>query len=371
MRISGITVYQVDLPVRDGGFRQSGGRVWRTLDSTIVRVDTDEGVSGWGEACPFGPNYVPAFVGGVRASLGLLCPALIGVDPVGLLAVNRAMDEALYGHGYAKTALDIACWDIAARVAGRPLCDLLGGRLIESNNVGGFFSLHQIDDVPHLMPLLQEAGAEQFEFKASGDTATDLAMIQAIGAAMRPHDRLKVDVNEGWRVDQAILISKRAGDVACIFEQPCRTYEECRAVKHAIDHPVSLDECVHTVQDLLRAHADRAIDQLNLKIGRIGGLTRSRQMRDLCVTLGIPVYIQDTAGSEFNAASTMHLAHSTPPHLMIYAWDCTNMNTIETGRGLVREDRGVAGAVMRASGEPGLGVEPLMDILGAPVAEYR
>ena len=56
---------------------------------------------------------------------------------------------------------------------------------------------------------------------------------------------------------------------------------------------------------------------------------------------------------------------------MIYAWDCTNMSTIETGQGLVREDRGVAGTVMRAFDEPGLGVEPFMDILGAPVARYR
>ena len=97
MKISGITEYQVNLPVRDGGFRQSSGRVWRTLDSTIVRIDTDDGVSGWGEACPFGPNYVPAFAGGVRASLELLGPALIGVDPCGLLAVNQVMDKALYG----------------------------------------------------------------------------------------------------------------------------------------------------------------------------------------------------------------------------------------------------------------------------------
>ena len=371
MKISGITAYQVNLPVRDGGFHQSSGRVWRTLDSTIVRIDTDDGVSGWGEACPFGPNYVPAFAGGVRAALELLGPALIGVDPCGLLAVNRVMDKALYGHAYAKTALDIACWDIAARAAGRPLCDLLGGRLTERNKAGGFFSLDQIDEVPDLMPVYQAAGAEQFEFKASGDTGTDLAMIRAIGAAMRPHDRLKVDVNEGWRVDQAILISKRVADIACIFEQPCKTYEECRAVKRAIGHPISLDECIHTVQDLLRAHADDAIDQLNLKIGRIGGLTRSRQMRDLCATLGIPMYIQDTAGSEFNAAATMHLAHSTPPHLLIHAWDCTNMNTLETGRGLIREDCGALNNVMRASHEPGLGVTPIAEILGEPAAEFR
>ena len=371
MKISGITVYQVDLPVRDGGFRQSSGRVWRSLESTIVRIDTDDGVTGWGEACPFGPNYLPAFAGGVRAALDLLGPALIGIDPVGGLAVNRVMDTALYGHGYAKTALDIACWDVAAREAGRPLCDLLGGRLTERNTPGGFFSLDQIDDVPELMALYQEAGAEQFEFKASGESETDLAMIRAIGASMRPHDRLKVDVNEGWRIDQAILISRAVSNIACIFEQPCKTYEECRAVKRSIGHAVSLDECIHSIQDLLRAHEDDAIDQLNLKIGRIGGLTRSRQMRDLCVTLGIPMYIQDTAGSEFNAAVTMHLAHSTPPELMIHAWDCANMNTVETGEGLLREDGGALGALLRASHNPGLGVEPFMDVLGEPVARYH
>ena len=81
MRIIKISVYQVDLPVQDGGFRQSSGRIWRTLDTSIIRIDTDLGITGWGETTPFGANYVPGFAEGARAGIGVLAPDLIGQDP--------------------------------------------------------------------------------------------------------------------------------------------------------------------------------------------------------------------------------------------------------------------------------------------------
>ena len=97
MRITRISVYQVDLPVRGGEFWQSSGRVWRNLDTTVVRIDTDEGITGWGETCPFGPNYVPAFAEGARAGMEVLAPHLLGADPRQLSDINLRMDTELYG----------------------------------------------------------------------------------------------------------------------------------------------------------------------------------------------------------------------------------------------------------------------------------
>lgn len=132
---------------------------------------------------------------------------------------------------------------------------------------------------------------------------------------------------------------------------------------------MALDECIHDVGDLLRAHRDRVLDVLNIKTGRVGGLSKARQMRDLCVSLGIRVYIQDTAGSEFSAAAIVHLAHSTPPGFLLSMWDCADLVETKTGRGLVRQHPGHI-HVVTATGEPGLGVEPLLDVLGEPMAEY-
>ena len=93
----------------------SGGRLhFERLDSTILRLDTDEGRVGWGEGSPWGSTYLPAFAGGIRAGVAELAPTVLGLDPRRTDVVYRAMDLALPGHGYVKSAIDMACWDLAA-----------------------------------------------------------------------------------------------------------------------------------------------------------------------------------------------------------------------------------------------------------------
>ena len=115
MRISQITVWQMDLPLRQPYFLSGGRLRFDRLDSTFVRIDTDAGLSGWGESCPWGHSYLPAHGPGVRAGLEILAPAVIGADPRCLDHVNRLMDVALPGHNYVKSAVDMACWDIFGR----------------------------------------------------------------------------------------------------------------------------------------------------------------------------------------------------------------------------------------------------------------
>ena len=111
-------------------YRLSGGRLrFESLDSTVVGVETDDGIVGWGEGCPWGATYLPAFGGGVRAGLEQIAPQLLGCDPRRVDVINGVMDAALPGHPYVKSALDIACWDILGKAAGLALCELLGGRV--------------------------------------------------------------------------------------------------------------------------------------------------------------------------------------------------------------------------------------------------
>ena len=128
MKIRKISVYQVDLPLHEGSYKWSGGKSVSVFDSTVVRIDTDEGVVGYGEVCPLGPFYLPAYAAGCRAGLKELAPHLIGVDPLQLDKLNRWMDAALKGHPYVKAGIDMACWDILGQVSGQPVCTLLGGR---------------------------------------------------------------------------------------------------------------------------------------------------------------------------------------------------------------------------------------------------
>src|SRR5262245_17618490 len=118
MKIRRISAYRVELPLREGSYRWSGGKSVTTFDSTVVRVDTDEGVTGHGEVCPLGPSYLPAYANGVRAGLAELAPHLLGESPLELAKLNRRMDAALKGHPYVKSAVDMACWDVLGKAAG-------------------------------------------------------------------------------------------------------------------------------------------------------------------------------------------------------------------------------------------------------------
>ncbi|MDG1425032.1 MAG: mandelate racemase, partial [Paracoccaceae bacterium] len=127
MKITRIFVFQVDLPL-EHPYWLSGGRLkFEMLDATFVKVETDAGITGWGEGTPWGHTYVPAHGPGIRAGIETMVPFIMGLDPRCVLDVERAMDLALPGHLYAKSPIDMACWDIAGQAAGMPIADLMGG----------------------------------------------------------------------------------------------------------------------------------------------------------------------------------------------------------------------------------------------------
>src|SRR5262245_58069421 len=128
MKIRRIAAYRTELPLREGSYKWSGGKSVSLFDSTLVRVETDTGLVGWGEVCPLGPAYLPSYAEGVRAGLAVLAPNLIGENPLELEKLNRRMDALLKGHPYVKTGVDVACWDILGQSAGLPIATLLGGR---------------------------------------------------------------------------------------------------------------------------------------------------------------------------------------------------------------------------------------------------
>ena len=132
MKISSIRVYQVDLPLVEGRYSWSEGKYVEVFDSTIVELVTDGGLSGFGEVCPLGPFYLPAFGAGARAGISELSGSLLGQDATAIGPMNQLMDRALLGHPYVKSAIDMACWDLLGKVCGRPVCDLLGGRFGDS-----------------------------------------------------------------------------------------------------------------------------------------------------------------------------------------------------------------------------------------------
>ena len=119
MKISKINVFQVDLPMKEGAYSWSN-QSFAAFDSTVVQIETDEGVSGVGEVCPLGPSYLPAYAEGARTGIATIGPDLLGEDPTHLARINHKMDRLLKGHPYVKSAIDIACHDILGKVTGQP-----------------------------------------------------------------------------------------------------------------------------------------------------------------------------------------------------------------------------------------------------------
>jgi L-alanine-DL-glutamate epimerase-like enolase superfamily enzyme len=161
----------------------------------------------------------------------------------------------------------------------------------------------------------------------------------------------------------ALRVVRAVRDVDVYIEQPCRTYEECLTVRRHCDHPFVLDESIDSLHVLLRGHADRAMDVVNIKISKFGGLTKARQARDLCVSLGIAMTIEDSWGGDIATAAIAHLAHSTPADLLFTTTDFNSYVTVSTADGAPRRVKGR----MAAAKEPGLGVRPKPDVLGKPV----
>ncbi len=197
VRISSIQVYRVNLPLNEGAYRFSGGRVATTFDSTIVRIDTDEGISGYGEFCPL-PSYLPAFPEGARAAIAMFAPALIGADPRELGDINRRMDEALRGHGYAKSPVDIACWDILGKTTGLPIVTLLGGRCGDDYALYRAISQESPEAMVRSVRSYRNEGYRKFQLKVGGEPDLDIERIIAVAAALAPGDVLVADANGGW-----------------------------------------------------------------------------------------------------------------------------------------------------------------------------
>jgi L-alanine-DL-glutamate epimerase-like enolase superfamily enzyme len=362
MKITRILAYRVLLPLREGSYKWSGGKSVTVFDSTIVAVETDAGITGYGEVCPLGPFYLPAYAQGARTGIAELGPHLLGEDPTEIAKLNRRMDAALLGHPYVKSAIDIACWDILGKVTGQPVCVLLGGRYGEDFILYRAISQESPADMAKRVAGYRAEGYRRFQLKVGGDPMVDIDRIHAVAAELQTGDRLIADANTGWLMHDALRVVRAVRDVDVYIEQPCRTYDECLTVRRHCDHPFVLDEVIDSIDPLLRGHADRAMDVVNIKISKFGGLTRARQARDLCVSLGIAMTIEDSWGGDITTAAIAHLAHSTPTEYLFTSTDFNSYVTVSTASGAPQRVDGRMAAPL----EPGLGLEPRMDVLGKP-----
>ena len=367
MKITRISVWQLDLPLTKPYYLSGGQLRFDQLDSTFVRVDTDEGLSGWGEGCPWGQTYLPAHGPGLRAGIETLAPALLGQDPRSPDHIDRVMDAALPGHPYAKSPLDIACWDLLGQAAGLPLWQLLGGVEAAPVPVNSSISTGPPDQMIALIEEARAAGYRSHSAKLGDiDPQVDIARIEAITAALIPGECVTCDINRAWTPGVALQVLNAVETTAWI-EQPCETLEQCAGVAGKVRQPVLLDECLHEFGDHLRAWRMDACAGLKVKPNRLGGLTKCRQVRDFSVAVGWRMHIEDVGGSALADTAAIHLASSTPQAFRMASWLCHYHLAVDPVPGQGARN---AGGMAAPPSAPGLGVAPDLAILGDPAAVY-
>jgi cis-L-3-hydroxyproline dehydratase len=373
VRITRIALYAVDLPYAGGTYRLSGGRSYTSFDASIVRLTCDDGTEGWGESTPFGSTYVAAHPAGTRAAIGLLAPALLGLDPRRTERVGDVMDRTLTGHADARTALDVACWDAFGRSVGLPVSDLLGGStdvpMAPTSSIGAGNPEEMRAHVAEYRARGYRAHSVKIgALDAEGGPALDAERIVASLADRRPGEFFLVDANGGLLPEGALRMIRLLPDgLDLALEAPCATWRETASLRARCPYPIVLDELAQTDADVAALVAGDVADGINLKVSKAGGLTPGRRHRDLARAAGLTVSVQDTVGSSLSYAAILHLGATVLPRSLRGVLNSEDMVT----RRVATLDTVVTADGVLPGRSPGLGATVDEDVLGEPVAVWE
>lgn len=367
MKIKSITVYQHDLPIAGGPYIMSSGPL-HALDTTLVRIEADNGIVGWGETCPLGPTYAPAHAAGARAALGALAPGLIGADLTRPLAFHQTMDSLLNGHAYAKAALDIALFDALGHFLGRSVADLLGGQLHET--VPSYYAVNigPAEETARLARAKTDEGYRRLQMKVGGrDVREDIEAARAVFAAIGKDVQLVLDANRGLSREEALWLSEGLRDLPLIIEQPCDDLVTCTQLRPLLHHPMYLDESADNLAQISRLVGSGLVDGFGMKVTRLGGLQPMMAFRDLCAASKVPHTCDDSWGGNVITAACIQCAATVSARQLAGVWsaqsyldhhyDSLNGPSVENGRFIV-------------SAAPGLGLAIDPEQFGSPAASF-
>ncbi|MDF1523485.1 MAG: enolase C-terminal domain-like protein [Trueperaceae bacterium] len=285
------------------------------LEYVLVKIETDEGLVGWGES-QADVGFFGHTVEDVQAAVtDYLGPYLIGGDPRDRDHLLSVVDYR--GHSTAKAGLDMALLDLAGRALGAPVADLLGGRHPERARV----SLEIAGGPPDAMAAecvrFVELGVRELKAKIGGHPDQDADRLRAIREAVGPDVRLRADANQGYDVKEAIRFCRlveRADVGLGLLEQPVAAHDlrGMALVRASVETPICADEACYSPVDALRIVEHGAADVLNVKIGKAGGLTAAKKVAAIAEAAGLRCVIGTAFGTGLEVAAKLHLFASTP-----------------------------------------------------------
>src|SRR5476651_1214813 len=332
------------------------GEEVRRADNVLVRIETDNGLTGWGEAAS-APLMTGDTLESIVSAVHYLEPALRGREPADIAGALAAMDGRMYGNHGAKAAIEIALYDLAGRAAGKPVHALLGGKARGRMALLGVIGGGDFDGDLRDAEKKKSAGVAAYKIKVGIDTAAkDAERTRAICKILGSGLLISADANQGFSTEQAIEYARVVqGSGLNFFEQPVEAHDLAgmAAVAAATDIAIGADEGIHSLDDITRHHERKAARGVSLKAIKLGGIRAVVEAGKLCERLGMNVNISCKTGeSSIACAAALHVA-SVIPNI---AWGLTLTHTAlgeDVSAQPLADRKGYADSLDR----PGLGID--------------
>ena len=365
MRVQSLSLWSVELTSHET-YYMAEGKTCATVETHVLRLTTETGLSGWGEVCPI-PHYLPAFAKGIPSAVAEMAPEIIGTTPIGVDAPMRKLDGFLIGHEAAKSLVDMALWDLFGKAVQQPLYTLLGGRTRRDMPLYHSITCIAPDEMARIARDAIATGIRQFQVKlgADADWEADAERLTKVREAVGVGPLVYGDWNCGASKLQATRTGRAVAHLDIMLEQPCKTLEDCAAVRSATGLPMKIDECAYDLATLQKARDLGCLDAVALNLSKFGGLSAMRRARDLTVHLGAEICAECTWGSDIVTAASLHFAASTPHGSLLNTCDLSSY----VGPRIAPDcPTRTNGRIAPPEGH-GLGVTPDMNVLGDPILE--
>ena len=370
MKIARVEAWSIHLPNAEGPYRMAGDRISTGQDVVVVRVTADDGTWGIGESGTVGVTFDSANLAGQVTGVTTLASVILGADPRTPESVHRRMSAAMTGHPYCKAPIDIAVWDLAARVGGVPLWKRLGGDGPESTPLYRPVQGATVEAVVAKTHERIAQGYQRLQVKVGDDPIVDAARVLAVREAAGPNVVIFADANCGFSLSAARRFVRALGsDGAGVFlEQPCATLLDCAKLRDSWTGPMVMDENIVSLAALLEANRLGVADGITVKLMRVGGITPAKLIRDVAVELGIGVTVEDASGCDLADTTFAHMNASTPARLRVHSVDFDSWVT----RRFVNGPRPRVGSFLVPQADlPGLGLTLDELVLGQPFVDVR
>jgi len=354
VRITAIEPIAVSLPMKKP-VKMAGETVTRA-DNILVRVESDDGVVGWGEAAS-APTMTGETVAGMMAAVAHMAPNLLKRPAGDFAGVAAAMDAQMYGNSGAKAAIEIALHDLVGRATGQPLHALLGGKRRERIPL---LAVIGSDDTAADLREAQDrrkAGYVIYKVKVGvGAPEADAERTRDVCRVLGADCLISADANQGWTAEEGVRYVRAVADTGLgFFEQPvhARDLAGMARVAAASRVPIGADEGIHSGADIERHHTAKAAQGVSLKAIKLGGLRAVLDASRLCDRLGMSLNISCKTGeTSVASAAALHLAAVVPA----LAWGLT-ITSPGLAEDVVTDPLRVDNGHINVLDRPGLGVE--------------